>query len=143
MGAGAGVALLALEVTEPGPNGLPDHVVDLGDQGGPVFIPRLVACLAGQAGVLAEGSVEDRDGLGQRNRQVKEERALPGLPGGFQAQLVSAFGGGVRFGGQELGVEVCGFPGVGRWPAQRGAVGGFALAEQQVIRFAVDHLAVL
>ena len=31
MGAGAGVARLALEVSEAGVHGLPDHVVDLGD----------------------------------------------------------------------------------------------------------------
>ena len=138
---GAGVAGLALEVVEAGPDGLPDHLVDLGDQGRPVLVTFVVAGLAGQADVLPEGGVEDRDGLGQRNRQVEEERALPGLAGGFQAQLVTALGGGVRLGGQEPGVEVRGFPGVGGGPAQRGAVGGFALAEQQVIRFALDHLA--
>ena len=38
VGAGAGVAGLALEVGEPGVDGLPDHVVDLGDQGGPVLV---------------------------------------------------------------------------------------------------------
>ena len=138
---GAGVAGLALEVAEPGRDGLPDHVVDLGDQGGPVLLPCLVPGLAGQPDVLPEGGVEDRDGLGQRDRQVEEERALPGLPGGFQAQLVPAFGGGVRLGGQQPGVQVRGFPAAVRGPAQRGAVGGFALAEQQVIRFALDHLA--
>ena len=63
---GAGVAGLPLEVPEPGVHGLPDHVVDLVDQGRPVLIAVLVSCLAGQAGVLAEGGVEDRDGLGQR-----------------------------------------------------------------------------
>ena len=61
VGAGAGVAGLALEVAEPGVHGLPDHVVDLGDQGGPVLVAFLIAGLAGQAGVLAEGGVEDRD----------------------------------------------------------------------------------
>jgi hypothetical protein len=62
--AGAGVPGFALEVGEPGAHGLPDHVIDLGDQGGPVFISGLVAGLAGQAGqagVLAQGSVEDRN----------------------------------------------------------------------------------
>ena len=62
---GAGVAGLPLEVLESGVHGLPDHVVDLFDQGRPVLIAVLVSCLAGQAGVLAEGGVEDRDGLGQ------------------------------------------------------------------------------
>ena len=67
VGSGPRVAGLALEVGEPGPDGLPDHVIDLGDQGGPVLISLLVAGLAGQAGVLAEGGVEHRDGLGQRH----------------------------------------------------------------------------
>ncbi len=65
VGAGAGVAGLALEVAEPGMDGLPDHVVDLGDQPGPVRVALLVVGLAGQAGVLAQGGVEDRDALGQ------------------------------------------------------------------------------
>ena len=55
VGAGAGVAGLALEVAEPGLDGLPDHVVDLGDQGGPVLVAFFVSGLAGQAGVLARG----------------------------------------------------------------------------------------
>ena len=55
VGAGAGVAGLALEVVEPGVHGLPDHVVDLADQGGPVRVAVVVAGLAGQAGVLARG----------------------------------------------------------------------------------------
>ena len=141
VGAGAGVAGLALEVAEPGVHGLPDHVVDLGDQGGPVRIAVLVAGLAGQAGVLAEGGVEDRDRLGQRQGQVEEQRALPGLLDGLGAQLALALGGGVRLGGQQLRVHVGGFPAVVRGPAQLGAVGGLALAEQQVIRFALDPLA--
>ena len=141
VGAGAGVAGLALEVAEPGVHGLPDHVIDLGDQGGPVRIAFFVAGLAGQAGVLAEGGVEDRDRLGQRDRQVEEQGALPGLLGGFGAQFALAFGGGVRLGGQQRGVQVGGFAAVARGPAQRGAVRGLALAEQQVVRLALDSLA--
>ena len=91
----------ALEVAEPGVHGLPDHGVDLGDQGGPVPIPVCVAGLAGQAGVLPEGGVEDRDRLGQRQGQVEEQRALPGLLDGLGAQFALAFGGGVRLGGQQ------------------------------------------
>ena len=49
VGAGAGVAGLALEVAEPGVHGLPDHVVDLGDQGGPV-LRRLRGRLPGGPG---------------------------------------------------------------------------------------------
>jgi hypothetical protein len=67
VGAGAGVAGLTLEVAEPGAHGLPDHLVDLADQGRPVLITVFVAGLAGQAGVLTQGGVEDRDRLGQRH----------------------------------------------------------------------------
>jgi hypothetical protein len=141
VGAGAGVAGLALEVCEPGVDGLPDHVVDLGDQPGPVGVALLVSGLAGQAGVLAQGGVEDRDRLGQRQGQVEEQRALPGLLGGLGAEFAFAFGGGVRLGGQQLRVQAGGFAAVGWRAAERGAVGGFALAEQQVVRLALDGLA--
>ena len=50
--------------------------------------------------------MEDRDRLGQRQGQVEVQRALPGLAGGFDPQLVLALGGGVRLGGQQAGVEV-------------------------------------
>ena len=141
VGAGAGVAGLALEVAEPGVHGLPDHLVDLGDQGGPVRIAVVVAGLAGQAGVLAQGGVEDRDRLGQRDGQVEEEGALAGLLDGLGPQLALAFGGGVRLGGEQQRVQVGGFAAVIRRPAQLGAIGGLALAEQQVIRLALDPLA--
>ena len=143
VGAGARVARLPLEVAEPGPDGLPDHVIDLGDQGGPVLVTILVACLAGKPGVLAQGGVEDRDRLGQRNRQVEEQGALPGLSGGFDAQLVLAVGGGVRLGSQQAGVDVGGFATAAWGFAERGAVGCFALAEQQVVRGPLDDLAML
>jgi hypothetical protein len=120
------------------PDGLPDHVIDLGDQAGPILVAVLVARLPGQADVLAEGGMEDRNGLRERDRQVEEKRALPGLPGGLNAQLVPTFGGGMRLGGQQPGVDVRGFPAVTRRLAQLGAVWGFALAEQQVIRAALD-----
>ena len=111
VGAGAGIARLALEVFEPGVHGLPDHVVDLGDQAGPVLIAVVVAGLAGQAGVLAEGGVEDRDRLGQRQGQVEEQGALPGPADSLGPQLAPALGGGVRLGGQQLrctGRRLCG-----------------------------------
>ena len=122
-------------------HGLPDHVVDLADQAGPVLVAVLVSGLAGQAGVLAEGGVEDRDGLGQRDRQVEEQRALAGLPDGLGPELALALGGGVQLGGQQLHVQVGGFAAITRRPAQLGAIWGLALAEQQVIRLALDHLA--
>jgi hypothetical protein len=96
--AGAGVAGFALEVGEPGVDGLPDHVVHLGNQGGPVAITIVVAGLASQAGVLAQGGVEDRDGLGQRDSQVEEQRAGPVSSGGLEVEFASAVGGGMRFG---------------------------------------------
>ena len=49
----------------------------------------------------------------------------------------------MRLGGQELSVEVGGFAAVIRVPAELGAVGGLALAEQQVVRLALDPLATL
>ena len=85
--------------------------------------------------------MEDRDRLGQRHGQVEEQRALPGLLDGLGPELALAFGGGVRLGGQQLRVQVGGFAAVARRPAQLGAVGGLALAEQQVIRLALDPLA--
>jgi hypothetical protein len=139
--AGAGVARLPLEVLKAGPDGLPDHVVDLGDQARPVLVPGLVPGLPGQAGVLPERGVEDRDRLRQRQRLVEEQRALPRLAGGLQPQLALALRGRVRLGGQEPGVDVLSLPPVTGRPAQLGAVGGFALAEQQVVRFPLDHLA--
>ena len=141
VGAGAGVAGFPLEVFEPGVHGLPDHVVDLADQGGPVPVAVGVAGLAGQARVFPEGGVEDRDALGQRHRQVKEQRALPGPADSLGAQLAAAFGGGMRLGSQQRGVQVSGLAAAARRPPQLGAVGGFALAEQQVIGFALDPLA--
>jgi hypothetical protein len=87
-------------------HGVPDHVVDLGDQGGPVGVAVFVAGLAGEAGVLAEGGVEERDRLGQRDGQVEEQRALPGLLGGLDAQFAAALGGGVRLGGQQFRVQI-------------------------------------
>ena len=141
VGAGAGIAGLPLEVAEPSVDGLPDHVVDLADQGGPVRIAFLVACLAGQAGVLAEGGVEERDALGERDRQVEEERALPGSSDRFASQFAFVFGGGVRLGGQQPSVQVGGLAAVARGPAELDAIGGPALTEQQVVRLALDRLA--
>ena len=141
VGAGAGVAGFALEVFESGVHGLPDHVIDLGDQGGPVRVAVPVAGLAGQAGVLAQGGAEDRDRLGQRQGQVEEQRALTGLLDRFGAEFAFAVGCGVRLGGQQQLVDVGGFAaGIGV-PTELGAVRGLALAEQQVIRLALDPLA--
>jgi hypothetical protein len=66
---------------------------------------------------------------------------LAGLAGSLEAEFAFAFGGGVRLGGQELGVQVGGLAAVGGRAAQRGAVGGFALAEQQIVWLALDRLA--
>ena len=141
VGAGAGVTGLPLEVAEPGVDRLPDHLVDLADQGGPVRVAVCVACLAGQAGILTEGGVEERDRLRQRQGQVEEQRALTGLSDRLGAQLAFAVGGGVRLGGQQLRVNVGGFAAVAGRPAELGAVEGSAFAEQQVVRLALDGLA--
>ena len=138
---GPGVAGLPLEVPEPGPDGLPDHVINLGDQGGPVPVTILVSRLAGQPGVLPQRGVEDRNRLGQRNCQVEEQRALPRQAGRLHLEFVLALGGGLRLGRQQPLIYVCGFPAAAWRPCQRRTVRGFALAEQQVIRPALDHLA--
>jgi hypothetical protein len=139
--AGGGVPGFPLEVAEPGPDRLPDHLVDFADQARPVLVTFSVAGLAGQSGVLTERGMEDRDRLGQRNGQVEEQRALPGLLGRLDPQLVLAVGGGVRLGGHQLRVQVGGFAAAVVGLAQQGAVGGFALPEQQVMRLALDRLA--
>ena len=141
VGAGPGVAGFPLEVFKTDVHGLPDHVVDLSDQGGPVPVAVGVAGLAGQARVFPEGGVEDRDRLGQRNRQVEEQGALPGPADSLGPQFALALGGGVRLGGQQLRVQVGGFPPAARRPAELAAVRGLALAEQQLVRLALDPLA--
>jgi hypothetical protein len=117
---------------------LHDHVVDLGYQGGPVALAVGVASYAGQAGVLTQGGVEDRDRLRQGQGQVKEQRALAGLAGRPGAELPFPFWGGLWLGGQQGGVDAGGFLVAGWRAAQRGAVGGLALAEEQVVLLAVD-----
>ena len=47
----------------------------------------------------------------------------------------------MRLGGQQLRVQVGGLAAVAGRAAELGAVGSFTLAEQQVIRFALDPLA--
>jgi hypothetical protein len=143
MRADAGVSGFALEVVEARPGGVPDHGVDLGDQAGPVRVACRIAGLAGQPGVLPQRGVEDRDRLRQRQGQVEVQRALAGLTGGFGPQFVLAFGGCVWLGGQQPGVDAGGVLPAARRPAELGAVWCFAFAEQQVVRFALDYLAVL
>ena len=138
VGAGTGVAGLLLEVAEPGVHSRPDHVVDLGDQAGPVRIAFVVSGLAGQAGVLPQRGVEDRDALGERQGQVEEQGTLAGLAGGLGAELALAFGGGVRLGGEQRLVYLRGLAAAGGRPAQRGAVGGLTLAEEKVIRLTLN-----
>jgi hypothetical protein len=87
--------------------------------------------------------VEDRQALGERDRQVEEERALPGLLDGLGPQLALALGGGVRLGCQQQLIDVSGFPAGIRAPTELGAVGSLAITEQQVIRLALDPLAIL
>jgi hypothetical protein len=115
--AGAGVAGLTLEVGEARVDRLVDHRVYLGHHVRPVLFSCRVSGFAGQTGVLAEGGVEDRDRLRQRQGQIEEQRALAGLAGGLQAQFPLAFRSGVGLGGQELGVEVGGLLAVAWGPA--------------------------
>jgi hypothetical protein len=68
---------------------------------------------------------------------------LAGLLGGFDPQFAAALGGGVRLGGQQLRVQVGGLAAVAGWAAELGAVRSLTLAEQQVIRFALDPLAMV
>ena len=79
--------------------------------------------------------------VGQRNRQVEEQGTLAGPADSLGPQFALALGGGVRLGCQQRGVQISSLAAVARGPAQWGAVGGFALAEQQVVRFAFDRLA--
>jgi hypothetical protein len=53
---------------------------------------------------------------------------------------VLAFGGRVRLGGQQAGVDAGGLLAAARRPAQLRAVWCLALAEQQVVRFALYYL---
>jgi hypothetical protein len=50
---------------------------------------------------------------------------LAGLLDGLGAEFALALGGGVRLGGQQLGVEVGGFAAAARGPAMLGAVGAW------------------
>ena len=62
--------------------------------------------------------------------------------GGFDPELARAFGRGVRFGCQQLGVQVRGFLTAAGRLAKLGAVWGLAFAEQQVIWAPVHDLTV-
>ena len=101
-------------------------------------IAFVVSCLAGQAGVLPQGGVEDRDALGERQGQVEEQGTLAGLLDRLGAELALAFGGGVRLGGEQRLVYLRGLAAAGGRPAQRGAVGRLALAEEKVIRLTLN-----
>ncbi len=63
------------------------------------------------------------------------------LLGGLNPQFAPTFGGGVRLGGQQPGVQVGSLAAATWQPGQRGTIGSFALAEQQVIRAALHRLA--
>src|SRR6185437_8769424 len=85
--------------------------------------------------------MEDGNALGERNRQVEEQWALPGVLDGLGAEFALAFGGGVRLGGQQFRVQISRLAAVSGRLSQRGAVGCLSLAEQQIVGLAVDPLA--
>ena len=104
-------------------------------------LPVDVPSLAGQARVLPEGGVEERDGLRQRQGQVEEQRALPRLAARAGAQFPLPLRRGLRLGGQQPGVDLSGLRVAARRSAKRRAIGRFPLAEQQVVRLTLDLLA--
>jgi hypothetical protein len=66
---------------------------------------------------------------------------LPRLARCLAAELALAFRCGLRLGGQQAGVDAGRFLAAAGRAAQRRAVGGLALAEQEVVRLALDLLA--
>src|SRR4029077_11556970 len=108
---------------------------------GPVRSGLLVAAEAGAALVLAQGGMQDRDGLGERDRDVVVGGGLAGGLGGFAFELDEPFGGGVRLSRLEPGEMV----GEGRvaaaGPAEPGAGARVGLPVDRVVRLAVDGLA--
>ena len=139
--AGAGVARLTLEVDEACVHRLHDHFVGLGYQARPVALAVSVTGFAGEARIFAQGGVEDRDGLREGQGQVEEQRALPRLARCLGAKLALAFRCGLRLGGQQACVDAGRFLAAAGRAAQGCAVGGLALAEQEVVRLALDLLA--
>jgi hypothetical protein len=73
----------------------------------------------------------------------KNNGLLACLLGGLDPQFAAALGGGVRLGGQRLRVQDGGLAAVARRAAELGAVRSSTLAEQQVIRFALDPLTIV
>jgi hypothetical protein len=67
--------------------------------GGCLMVPGL----AGSAFVFADGNVQDRDGLGERDRDVGVGGGLAGRLGHLAFQLDPPLGGGVRPGGHQPG----------------------------------------
>ena len=86
VGAGSRVAGFALEVAEPGVHGLPDHRRRPRRPGRTSTVAVVVAGLAGQAGVLAEGGVEERD----RSSRARGSGRRTGGSGGLAWRLRSA-----------------------------------------------------
>ena len=118
-----------------------DHFVSLGYQARPVALAIGVTGFAGEARIFAHGGVEDRDGLRKGQGQVEEQRALPRLARCLGAKLALAFRCSLRLGGQQACIDAGRFLAAAGRAAQGSAVGGLALAEQEVVRLALDLLA--
>jgi hypothetical protein len=117
------------------------HFLELLFPPGPVGGDLLVFGLAGAALVFPDGGVQDRDGLGERDRDVVVGSGLPGRPGGFSFEFDEPFGGGVRLGGREPG-QVVGEGGVAAaGPAELGSGARVGLLVDRVVGLALDGLA--
>src|SRR6185437_3700714 len=79
--------------------------------------------------VLAQGGVEDRDALGQRQGQVEEQRALPRLPDRLGPQFGGGRGRRFRRGGEQLPEKVGRFAATTPRPAKPAATSGLGHGE--------------
>ena len=141
--AGAGVPGLALEVPKPRPDRLVDHPVDLIQQPGPVRLPGHVTRPPRQPRILPQRGVEHGDRLAEADRQVHVQRRQPRPPGRLDPQLRLPLSRGMRLSRQQLLPDLpVPLPRLGepRLAAKLGPVRALPLAEQQVIRLAIDPL---
>ena len=101
--AGAGDSGPGLKVLERGAVCPVQDLLELLLPRGPVLGGLIVSGQAGAALVLSDRGVQDRDRLGERDRDVGVGAWLAGRLGGFAFKLDDPFGGGVRLGGLQPG----------------------------------------